>query len=231
MTVRTETRTALVEPRPKWWRRPWLAPLAVVVAAFLVYSVPPYLTLDPARSRVPAPPGFAAHYWFLVAHILFGTVAIVGVLLQIWPWLRRTHPVAHRRIGRVYVFGGALPAGVMAATIGAVSPFGPVIATVDVVAALLWLGFTTAGWRAVRQRRYADHRRWMIRSFAMCMHTLLTRALSPLGFLLVMPRMGDDQGAMILSAATVSGVLSVLTLLLLSQWWLDRKPKKPATVR
>jgi len=207
-----------------------VAPLALVVAVFLAYSVPPYLTLDPAQSRVPAPAGFAAHYWFLVAHITFGTVAIVGVVLQVWPWLRRTHPVVHRRVGRVYVFGGAIPAAVMAATIGAVSPFGPVVAAIDVVAALLWLGFTIAGWRAVRQRRFADHRKWMVRSFAMTMHTLLTRALSPLGFLVVMPRIADKT-EMILSAATVSGVLSVLTLLLLSQWWLDRTPKKPAIAR
>ncbi|WP_410669912.1 DUF2306 domain-containing protein [Amycolatopsis sp. cmx-4-68] len=206
-----------------------MAPLALVVAAFLAYSVPPYLTFDPAQSRVPAPPGFAAHYGFLVAHILFGTIAIVGVILQIWPWLRRTHPVAHRRIGRVYVFAGALPAAVMAGVIGSVSPFGPVIAAIDVVAAALWLGFTIAGWRAIRQRRYADHRKWMIRSFAMTMHTLMTRALSPLGFLVVMPRV-DDKTELILDAATVSGVLSILTLLLLSQWWLDRKPK-PASAR
>jgi uncharacterized membrane protein YozB (DUF420 family) len=207
-----------------------VAPLALVVAAFLAYSVPPYLTFDPAQSRVPAPSGFAAHYWFLVAHVAFGTIAIVGVILQVWPWLRREHPVVHRRVGRVYVFAGAIPAAVMAATIGVVSPFGPVVAAIDVVAAVLWLGFTVAGWRAVRQRRFADHRKWMIRSFAMCMNTLMSRALSPLGFLLVLPR-GGDKETMILSAATVSGVLSVLTLLLLSQWWLDRKPKKPASAR
>jgi uncharacterized membrane protein YozB (DUF420 family) len=229
MTVRTEIRPAPGQAKPTWWRRPWVAPLALVVAAFLAYSVPPYLTLDPAQSRVPAPPGFAAHYGFLVAHILFGTIAIVGVILQIWPWLRRTHPVAHRRIGRVYVFAGALPSAVMAAVIGSVSPFGPVVGAIDVAAALLWLGFTVAGWRAIRQRRYADHRKWMIRSFAMTMNTLMSRALSPLGFLVVMPRV-EDKTELILSAATVSGVLSVLALLLLSQWWLDRKPK-PATGR
>jgi hypothetical protein len=223
MTVRTEVRPASVQPQPTWWRRPWVAPLALVVAVFLAYSVPPYLTLDPARSRVPAPAGFAAHYWLLVAHIAFGTVAIAGVILQVWPWLRRTHPVVHRRVGRVYVFGGAIPAAVMAATIGAVSPFGPVVAALDVVAAVLWLGFTVAGWRAGRQRRFGDHRKWMIRSFAMCMNTLMTRALSPVGFLVVLPR-GLDKEAMILSAATVSAVLSVLTLLLLSQWWIERKP-------
>ncbi|HET6708207.1 DUF2306 domain-containing protein [Amycolatopsis sp.] len=208
-----------------------MVPLALVVAVFLAYSVPPYLTLDPAQSRVPAPAGFAAHYWFLVAHIGFGTVAIVGVILQVWPWLRQKHPIAHRRVGRVYVFAGALPSAVMAATIGVVSPFGPVVGALNVVAALLWLGFTVAGWRAVRQRRFGDHRKWMIRSFAMCMNTLMSRALSPLGFLLVLPRGGDEE-TMILDAATVSAVLSVLSLLLLSQWWLDRKPRpRPASGR
>ncbi|WIV62066.1 DUF2306 domain-containing protein [Amycolatopsis nalaikhensis] len=200
-----------------------MAPLALIVAVFLAYSVPPYLTLDPARSRVPAPAGFAAHYWFLVAHITFGTIAIVGVILQIWPWLRRTHPVVHRRVGRVYVFAGALPSAVMAGIIGAVSPFGPVVGALDVVAALLWLGFTLAGWRAIRQRRYADHRKWMVRSFAMTMNTLMSRALSPIAFLLVMPRV-EDKEELILTAGTLSAVLSVLSLLLLSQWWLDRKP-------
>lgn len=229
MTVRTDVTPVPAAAPPKWWRRPWVAPLALVVAVFLAYSVPPYLTLDPAQSRVPAPAGFAAHYWFLVAHIAFGSVAIVGVILQIWPWLRREHPIAHRRIGRVYVFAGAIPSAVLAATIGAVSPFGPVVAALNVVAALLWLGFTVAGWRAVRQRRFAEHRKWMIRSFAMCMNTLMTRALSPIGFLVVMPR-GGDKETMILSAATVSAALSILTLLLLSQWWLDRHPK-PASAR
>ncbi|WP_410636853.1 DUF2306 domain-containing protein [Amycolatopsis sp. lyj-346] len=204
-------------------------PLALVVAVFLAFSVPPYLTLDPAQSRVPAPAGFAAHYWFLVAHITFGTIAIVGVVLQVWPWLRRRHPVVHRRVGRVYVFGGAIPSALMAATIGPVSPLGPAVGALNVFAALLWLGFTIAGWRAVRQRRFADHRKWMVRSFAMCMSTLMSRALSPLAFLIVMPRGGDEE-TMILNAATLSAVLSVLVLLLLSQWWLDRKPK-PASAR
>ncbi len=216
-------------PGTTWWRRPWIAPLALLVAAFLAYSVPPYLTLDPARSRVPAPPGFAAHYWFLVAHILFGTIAIVGVILQIWPWLRRTHPVAHRRIGRVYVFGGAIPSALMALTIAPFSVFGPAAGALNFAGGLLWLGFTIAGFRATRQRRYADHRKWMIRSFAMTINTLLSRVYVPLAFLGLSPWY-PDQASLIQAASTLSGTMSLLTLLLLSQWWLDRNPK-PASVR
>jgi len=226
--VRTETPPPVVQPRKTWWRRPWVAPLALLVAAFLAYSVPPYLTLDPAQSRVPAPPGFAAHYGFLVAHILFGTIAIVGVILQVWPWLRRTHPVAHRRIGRVYVFGGAIPSALMALTIALFSPFGPAAGVLNVVAAVLWLGFTIAGFRAIRQRRYADHRRWMIRSFAMTMNTLLSRVYAPIAFITLGPYYSE--AALFQAASTLSGTLSLLTLLLFSQWWLDRKPK-PAIAR
>ncbi|WP_206785131.1 DUF2306 domain-containing protein [Amycolatopsis sp. MtRt-6] len=208
-----------------------MVPLALVVAVFLAYSVPPYLTLDPAQSRVPAPAGFAAHYWFLVGHILFGSVAIVGVILQVWPWLRRTHPVVHRRIGRVYVFAGAIPSALMALTIGLFSPFGPAAGVLNVAAALLWLGFTIAGWRAVRQRRFADHRKWMIRSFAMTMNTLLSRVYAPFAFLGLGPWYPDED-VLIQAASTLSGTMSVLTLLLLSQWWLDRKPKpRPASGR
>jgi hypothetical protein len=229
MTVRTEIRPAPQTPKPKWWRRPWLAPLALVVAVFLAYSLPPYLTFDPAQSRVPAPPGFAGHYWFLVGHILFGSVAIVGVLLQIWPWLRRTHPVVHRRVGRIYVFGGAIPSALMALTIAPFSSFGPAAGMLNVAGALLWLGSTIAGFRATRQRRYADHRKWMIRSFAMTMNTLLSRVYAPLAFLGLGP-FYPDKAALIQAASTLSGTMSLLSLLLLSQWWLDRKPK-PAIAR
>jgi len=42
----------------------------------------------------------------------------------VWPWFRSTNPVAHRRIGRVYVFAGVLPAGLFGLVIGAASSFG-----------------------------------------------------------------------------------------------------------
>ena len=53
--------------------RKWLAPaLAVVVVAFLAYSLPPYFT---GGTRVPAT--FALHYPMLVAHVMFASVAMV----------------------------------------------------------------------------------------------------------------------------------------------------------
>ena len=60
--------TYATRPRAKW-----LTPaLAVIVAAFLLYSLPPYFT---GGTRVPAT--FALHYPLLVAHVMFGSVAMV----------------------------------------------------------------------------------------------------------------------------------------------------------
>ena len=112
--------------RRRFAHGPWAAaPLLVVVAAFVAYSLPPYLSLDPSRSRIAPPAGVAAYYPLLVAHVVFGAIAILTSGFQIWPWFRRRQPAWHRRLGRLYVFGGVLPAGVVGLAIGAVTPFGP----------------------------------------------------------------------------------------------------------
>ena len=57
---------ALRAPNRKWV----VPPLAVVVVAFLAYSLPPYFT---GGTRVPAT--FGLHYPLLVAHVMFASVA------------------------------------------------------------------------------------------------------------------------------------------------------------
>jgi hypothetical protein len=234
MSVRAEIRPA---PRKTtWWRRPWIGPLALLVLAFLSFSLPPYLAFDPARSRVPQPDGFPAHYWFLVAHVIFGSIAMAGAVLQIWPWLRRTYPVFHRYAGRAYVFAGVLPSGIMALTIGSQSPFGPTTRVSDVLAALLWIGCTLAGWRAVRERRFDDHRRWMIRSAALTFSILVNRLITPIAMIVLEPRIptlfGGSELAYSQSVAAISAWGSVAFALILSQLYLDRRPTRiPAGVQ
>ena len=121
----------------------------VVVRVCLAFSLPPYLSLDPARSRVPAT--IPLHYPLLVGHVLLGSVAMVAAVLQIWPGLRARHPRLHRRIGRAYV-AAALPAAASAMVIGALTPFGPILAASNVVLAVLWLWFTGIGYLAGRRR-------------------------------------------------------------------------------
>ncbi|WP_233621423.1 DUF2306 domain-containing protein [Amycolatopsis sp. WAC 04182] len=237
MTVRLEQRDHREAPRKSWWRRPWVGPLAVVVVVFLAFSMPPYLAMDPAQSRVPQPPGFTSHYWFLAAHVLFGSIAMVGALLQIWPWFRAKYPAVHRKIGRVYVFAGVLPAGLLALTVGAMSPFGPATRVANVVAGVLWLACTFAGWRAARQRRFGDHRRWMIRSFALTMSIIVSRLVGPIALITLQPQLettfGGSELALTQSVAAITAWLSPTLVIIATQWYLDRRParKKSAIAR
>lgn len=210
----------------RWWRRPWVAPMAIVAVAFVAFSVPPYLTLDPSRSRIPPPADFTLYYPLLVAHVLFGSVAMLTSWVQVWPWLRRQHLTLHRRLGRVYVFGGVVPAGLIGLTIGAVSPFGVVLRASNVVLATVWLVVTVTGYRAARRDRFAEHRRWMIRSVVLTMSVITNRVWAVLGIVLLAPRLstmfGGSETAMIQTIAGLSGWLGWVLPLLVVEWWLER---------
>ncbi|MCP3804648.1 DUF2306 domain-containing protein [Allokutzneria sp. A3M-2-11 16] len=214
-------------------RRPWMAPLALVVLVFLVVSLPGYLSLDPARSRLPSPPDFPAYYPILVSHIIFGSIAMVTCCLQIWPWLRSRDLALHRRIGRVYVFAGVLPAGVLGFVVGVNTPFGPVAMVSHVLLAALWLGTTAMGVISARKRRMAEHRRWMIRSFALTMSIITNRLWSALAAVALEPRIattfGGSEIAFMHAIGSVSAWLGWTIPLLIAQWWLDRTPTRRRT--
>lgn len=213
-----------VRPR-RWWQRPWVAPLVVVAITFIALSSAPYLTLDPSKSRVPPPEGFAPYYPLLVAHVLFGSVAMLACCVQIWPRFRERYPAAHRMIGRVYVFGGAIPAGIIGLTIGAVSPFGPTLRVSNVLLATLWLTFTITGFRMARHGRLVEHRRWMIRSFALTMSVITNRVWAALAVVVLMPQLpttfGGNETMMVQTIAGLSGWLGWVITLLLVEWWLE----------
>ncbi|MEV4807991.1 DUF2306 domain-containing protein [Nonomuraea sp. NPDC049421] len=213
-------------PRPRWWRRPWVAPLMVVAAAFVAFSLPPYLSLDPAQSRVPAPDFFPPHFAVLSLHVVFGSIAMITCCLQIWPWFRARHPRAHRRIGRVYVFAGCLPSGLLGLTVGVATPWGPVTMVSNVLLALLWLGCTLAGWRMARQRRFVDHRRWMVRSFALTMSIVTNRIYGVLFGILLFPQLdttfNGDETQLMQTIAALSAWLGWVLPLLVAEWWLER---------
>lgn len=212
----------------KWWRRPWIAPLLLVVVAFLAFSVPPYLTFDPSQSRIPPfRDGFPLFYPLLVAHILFGTVAVLTACLQVWPWLRRRHPAVHRWAGRAYVFGGVLPAGVAVLGVAPYSSTGFVSQIGNTMLALLWLPITVAGYRMARQRRFAEHRKWMIRSFALTTSIVVNRVWLVVFLIILSPQLsttfGGDEKAMTDAVAGASVWCSWVVNLLIAEWWLQHR--------
>ncbi|WP_031465622.1 DUF2306 domain-containing protein [Sciscionella sediminilitoris] len=230
MTVTAE-RTTPTQPSPagqqRWWRRPWVGPLGLAVTAFVLLFVPRYLSFDPAQSRVPST--FPLHYPFLVGHVLFGTVAMVTCCLQVWPRLRVAYPKVHRWSGRTYV-AAALPAGVLALIVGAMTPFGPITAIGDVTQAVLWLGTTTAGFVYARRRNFVQHRRWMIRSFAMTMSIIVNRVIGIVVGMVLTPQLNTtfhgDEFALGQAIPAATMVLTVLFSIISAELWLERDQRK-----
>ncbi|MDE3723628.1 DUF2306 domain-containing protein [Nocardiopsis sp. N85] len=240
--VSTDTAEPRPRPRPplepvRWWRRPWIAPLALFSVTFLLYSVPPYASLDPADARLPIPETPAWYFPVMLVHIFGGTLLTVLVILQVWPWLRSRHPVVHRWSGRIYVLAGIPLVGVPALLIAPFSSTGLGTQVSNTLWAVLWSTFTLLGYVMARRRRFADHREWMLRSFALIYGIAFNRVvillLLPLAIL--QARTGaipNTEAAITLAIAPASSFLSWVVPLLFVEWWIKyrgpRGRRRPA---
>jgi hypothetical protein len=161
-----------------WWQQPylWLVVLTALVALNFYHALPRYLIPDSSQARIVLDPDFHLHYAVVAIHAVTGNIAMATVLLQLWPWLRRNHPKAHRTSGKFYIFAGALPTAMFGVwlTFYRPMPNGSIgIATSGVLLILT----TIVGYRMARQGRWAEHRRWMSYSFVLALHTTLGRLI------------------------------------------------------
>ena len=101
----------------------------------------------------------------------------------------------------------------------------------NTILAVLWFGTTLAGFRAVRQGRYLDHRRWMLRSFALTFSIIANRLWLVVLFAAFVPELftgAEVDTAALQQAVGVSTWISWVVNLLIVQWWLDRHPSPRA---
>jgi hypothetical protein len=115
--------------------------------------------------------------WVDMGHRLLGITLLVLGMLQFTPGLRRSHPVLHRWSGRVFL-SLVLVVSATALIMGLSYPFGGptegiFVMTVSVL--LLWFG--TNAWRAVRRRRFVEHREWMVRTLGLCFFITVQRLI------------------------------------------------------
>ena len=101
--------------------------------------------------------------------------------------------------------------------------------TGNTVLGVLWLVTGVAGYRAARQRRFADHRRWMLRSVALTWSIVANRGWLVLclgvfapGALGVGP---DIDPAALAFAVGVATWASWVVNLAAVEWWLRRRPR------
>jgi uncharacterized membrane protein len=135
-----------------------------------------------------APPGIKenpmAYPWLFVHAGLAATAMLLGPFQFLQP-LRTRRPRLHRWIGRTYVFA-CLTGGSAGLALAMGSTAGPIARVGFAALAVTWLITTGMAWRMALHRRFADHRRWMIRSFALTFAAVTLRLYMPLGQVLHM---------------------------------------------
>ena len=147
------------------------------------------IALASIRYLLPGSPGGApgimanayTKYGVLMVHAGFAVVALMVGPFQFIAALRARRPVLHRWMGRAYVLC-CLIAGVAGFVLALGSTTGPVSTAGFGILAMLWLVTTTKAWTSAMDRRFDDHRRWMIRSFALTFAAVTLRLYLPFAF-------------------------------------------------
>lgn len=101
-----------------------------------------------------------------MAHMFPGLVYMLLAPLQFMPKIRSRHPAFHRMNGRIVLILSValIPSGMVFAFIHPYVGFREQVPAVFYTA--LYLICVTLGLRAIYQRRFAEHREWMIRVYA-----------------------------------------------------------------
>ncbi len=120
-------------------------------------------------------------WWAFVLHIWGASAALALGAVQFFAGFRAKYPVVHRWIGRSYAVS-ILIAGVAGFVVALGVAGGPVAGVGFALLAIFWIGVTFNAVRLARARRIAEHKRWMIRSFALTFAAVTLR-LYLLGFM------------------------------------------------
>lgn len=151
----------------------WLGAISSVLIALVSYRY--FVPSIPAPAQLIANP--MAHPWLWVHAGLAATALITGPW-QFIPRLRTRFPQVHRWTGRVYIFA-CLVGGVAGLLLASGSTAGPIARAGFGLLALVWLGVNANGLRLAMTGRYAEHRQWMIRSFALTFGAVTLRIYMP----------------------------------------------------
>jgi uncharacterized membrane protein len=116
---------------------------------------------------------------WLPIHAAFAATALLVGSFQFLARLRARRPGLHRTLGKVYVAACliAAPSGFI---LGTHSSAGPVAQWGFCTLAVIWFAVTAYAFWLATQRRIAEHRRWIIRSWAMTFAAVTLRLYLPI---------------------------------------------------
>lgn len=129
-----------------------------------------------------AAPGLAVHEgvrdFAFYCHVGGASVALLVGPWQFFKKFRARFPIIHRCTGTVYLCA-CLVGGVSGIYIGYYSPNGPIAAAGFMLLGVLWIAATCLGVANILNGNPSNHRRWMIRSFAMTFAAVTLRLFIP----------------------------------------------------
>jgi uncharacterized membrane protein len=155
----------------------WFA--VVFVLAISAYSLR-YAFLGDRAYDPNLAPSFRARPLTVMAHTLFGPIALTLGLVNLLPAMRqgRRWPV-HRWLGRIYLVSSiVLGVAGLSLSFHATGGLGPRIAFG--LLALAVLGASLMGYRSIRISDVKHHREWMLRSYALIFAAVTLRIWMPI---------------------------------------------------
>jgi uncharacterized membrane protein len=148
----------------------------------------------------------------VLGHVSGGAVALFVGAFQMNAGLRARFLQIHRWLGRVYVVA-VLVGGLGGLGMATRSQGGLVTHIGFGLLAVLWLATTAAAYRQIRRGDQANHRRWMLRSYALTFAAVMLRVYLPIALAAGVPFIDAYQA--IAWACWVPNLLVV-------EWWLLR---------
>jgi len=195
----------------------WPARIGWTLVALLCLGIAAYASkylLNPPQTPEQALGNPLGVPWLFI-HIAGAATALIVGSFQFLPALRRGSSPPHRWTGRVYV-AGCLVGGTAGLILAPGSFAGPIATAGFGSLAVLWIAFTVLGWRAAMQGRIIEHRRWMIRSWALTLAAVTLRIYLPLVEVFDLP---------FLPWYRAISFLAWVPNLMLAELWLRWKPR------
>ena len=109
-------------------------------------------------------------------HVFTSMFALAAGFTQFAPRVLRHWPAVHRWVGRVYVLNVCLVTGPAGLVMAFYANGGASSRLAFGTLAILWITTTALAYQTVRQRRWEDHRAWMMRSYALTLSAVTLRA-------------------------------------------------------
>lgn len=188
--------------------------MALLAVGIAIIFASPYLTFNPAVSRLGLNPAIPIHFVVLAIHAGSAGIALLIGPFQFLTSLRTRKPLVHRTIGRTYLI--CVLIGSVFAFFSALFSVSGFIAQVGFVfLAVVWFYSAYKAYRAIRQGHIQLHRVWMIRNYSLTFAAVILRLWIVLGAIILHLPYKDVYS----TSAWISWILP----LVIAEWFINQQ--------